>query len=190
MPTSDLEKMLACAARVLLNVMAYGLRVRLSAFASMHQCKPNAWDASGLRACNVGTSACSLSRLTKVVMMCNICLQTYLVSNLSALLTRADVGIYTMRHAAALEGFLMQGLCGFAGRLQQITRLPRRALMGVLQRLARSWRVGTGQFAVKTLNTEMESALLQEETTRRSAFEAKSSGSWASSAKPSTSRAR
>lgn len=30
-------------------------------------------------------------------MMANICLQTYLVSNLSALLTRADVGIYTMR---------------------------------------------------------------------------------------------
>lgn len=29
--------------------------------------------------------------------MANICLQTYLVSNLSALLTRADVGIYTMR---------------------------------------------------------------------------------------------
>ena len=48
-------------------------------------------------------------RLTKVVMMCNICLQTYLVSNLSALLTRADVGIYTMRHAAALKGFSMQG---------------------------------------------------------------------------------
>ncbi|CAJ1345028.1 unnamed protein product, partial [Effrenium voratum] len=35
--------------------------------------------------------------LACVVMMCNICLQTYLVSNLSALLTRADVGIYTMR---------------------------------------------------------------------------------------------
>ncbi|CAE7547423.1 AKT1, partial [Symbiodinium sp. KB8] len=47
--------------------------------------------------------------LACVVMMCNICLQTYLVSNLSALLTRADVGIYTMRHAAALKGFSMQG---------------------------------------------------------------------------------
>lgn len=35
--------------------------------------------------------------LACVVMMANICLQTYLVSNLSALLTRADVGIYTMR---------------------------------------------------------------------------------------------
>lgn len=33
----------------------------------------------------------------QAVMMANICLQTYLVSNLSALLTRADVGIYTMR---------------------------------------------------------------------------------------------
>ena len=33
-------------------------------------------------------------------MMANICLQTYLVSNLSALLTRADVGIYTMRSSA------------------------------------------------------------------------------------------
>ena len=38
-----------------------------------------------------------VSQLTQVVMMANICLQTYLVSNLSALLTRADVGIYTMR---------------------------------------------------------------------------------------------
>ena len=37
-------------------------------------------------------------------MMCNICLQTYLVSNLSALLTRADVGIYTMRHLAKVSG--------------------------------------------------------------------------------------
>ena len=36
----------------------------------------------------------------QVVMMANICLQTYLVSNLSALLTRADVGIYTMRFLA------------------------------------------------------------------------------------------
>lgn len=35
--------------------------------------------------------------LACAVMMANICLQTYLVSNLSALLTRADVGIYTMR---------------------------------------------------------------------------------------------
>ena len=36
----------------------------------------------------------------QAVMMANICLQTYLVSNLSALLTRADVGIYTMRFLA------------------------------------------------------------------------------------------
>lgn len=36
-------------------------------------------------------------------MMANICLQTYLVSNLSALLTRADVGIYTMRSLVLLS---------------------------------------------------------------------------------------
>ena len=44
-----------------------------------------------------------VSQLTQVVMMANICLQTYLVSNLSALLTRADVGIYTMRCLVSLS---------------------------------------------------------------------------------------
>ena len=52
----------------------------------------------GLKSRSLGHSDSPNS--AEVVMMANICLQTYLVSNLSALLTRADVGIYTMRRLA------------------------------------------------------------------------------------------
>lgn len=63
----------------------------------MYRCTPCNWHWSLKKSWWVWNDRKCVSQLTQVVMMANICLQTYLVSNLSALLTRADVGIYTMR---------------------------------------------------------------------------------------------